>query len=120
MLQAVGENRQCCAALLSRSPCASKEELAELAEMTLATFSISCDAGDPAALSAVLQWAHAHLPAVSAVGHAAGTLGYDTISDVGEDAFWAVCQPKVGARHCSNPMWLCSSCTAVCAPFHIV
>jgi hypothetical protein len=39
---------------------------------------------------------------------------------VGEDAFWAVCQPKVGARHCSNPMWLCSSCTAVCAPFHIV
>ena len=99
MLQAVGQNRQCCAALLSRSPSASKDELVELAEMTSAAFSISCDAGDPAALSKVLQWAHAHLPAVSAVAHAAGTLGYDIISDVGSDAFWAVCQPKVTARH---------------------
>ena len=64
-----------CAVLLSRSPCSNKEELIALAEDSIASFGISCDAGDPAAMARVFEWAHEHLPVVETLAHAAGALG---------------------------------------------
>ncbi len=84
-----------CAVLLSRNPNVSKAELIELSELGRATFGIQCDAGDSVTLAEVLSWVHEHLPAVSAVAHAAGTLGYSTIDDVTEEQFWDICHAKV-------------------------
>ena len=84
--------------LLSRSPCASKEELIALAEHSAASFGVACNAGDPAAMARVFEWAHEHLPVVETVAHAAGALGYDSVADVAPEAFWAICQPKASAQ----------------------
>ena len=93
-LQELGRGADICAVLLSRSPCASKEELVALADSSIASFGIGCDAGNPAAVARVLEWAHEHLPVVETLAHAAGALGYDAIANVTPEAFWTVCRPK--------------------------
>ena len=90
--------------------------------MSIATFSIACDAGDPAALNEVLLWAHERLPAVSTLCHAAGILWYDAINDVDREAFWAVCQPKVWGLLCTNQhecAWHHSPAKARYVPFQL-
>ncbi|KAK9803914.1 hypothetical protein WJX72_004698 [[Myrmecia] bisecta] len=95
-----------CMILCSRNPSLSKEELVALAgNGDAAVFVAQCDMGDRESGQQLLSWAHNHLPSIQHYAHAAGTLGFDSITDMTPEAFWAVSQAKViGA----NPFDACA------------
>lgn len=96
-VQELSRSNNACAVLLSRKPELEKAELIELAALGTATFGIQCNSGDPESVADVLQWVHESLPSVAVLAHAAGTLGYDTVTYVSEEQFWSICNAKV--RH---------------------